>query len=97
MISAAIAAGVVVVFYLISFLYSVIVSGYEIKDAQALVSEIINWFLSSFTLGVLAAQIKEIIILLVFVDNKVINNGYPVLLAFTLLQYFPYQLTIISS
>jgi len=42
-------------------------------------------------------KIREIIILLIFVDSKVINKGYPVFLALTLLLYFPYHCLIISS
>ena len=42
-------------------------------------------------------KIKEIIILLVLHDSRVINKGYPVLFVFTFLLYFPYHSVIISS
>ena len=42
-------------------------------------------------------KIKEIIIFFLFVINKVINKGYPVLFDFAFFSYFPYQLILISS
>ena len=53
--------------------------------------------LKSSDINLIKNKMKEINIFFLFVDNNVINKGYPVLFDLTFLLYVPYQFIIICS